>query len=118
MRMLSILAMSTVLALAAPSYAQQPAAPQANTPEAQSQTPVIRALAIVDIQELPPEAQSQVNEIVAQQGDDALQELRGLIDGNAEIKAALEAKGLNSGHVIAANVESDGTLVLVTKKAS
>ena len=123
---ITILAAGAALAFATAASAQQqpPVQPPATTmpapaaPEAPAAAPTIKSVTIVDIEELPEATQTQVNAIVAQTSEAELVTLRNSIDAMPEIKTALEAKGLTSAHVIAANMTQDGTLTLVTKKAS
>ncbi|TGP24208.1 MULTISPECIES: hypothetical protein [unclassified Mesorhizobium] len=94
--------------------APAPAAPQGQTPK----PPTIESVSIVDITELPKDTQTQVNQIVAQRGDAGLQTLRKSIDATPKVKSALEAKGITSAQVIAASLQPNGALTLITKKAS
>ncbi|RCS24937.1 hypothetical protein DUT91_05690 [Phyllobacterium salinisoli] len=100
-----------------PPAAQAPAATPAPS-ETQPASPGIKRVAIVDISELPAPTQEQVNAAVAKTGDEDLKALRSSIDATPQITAALKEKGVTSAQVIAANVDNDGTLTLVTKKAS
>ena len=95
-----------------------PAAPAPATPKAESAAPAIQSVTIVDIKELPEATQTQVNQVVAQRGDAGLQKLRSSIDATPKVKSALEAKGMTSAQVIAASMEPNGSLTLITKKAS
>lgn len=121
-----ILAAGLSLAFAATASAQTapqpPATPPAEqpgaSPEAQPATPGIQSIDVVDVEQLPAETQTQVNEVVAERGEESLQKLRQSIDANPEIKSALEAKGLTSAHVIAASMTPEGALTLITKKTS
>ena len=112
-----ILAAGLSLAFAATAGAQTAEQPGAS-PEAQPATPGIQSIDVVDVEQLPAETQTQVNEVVAERGEDSLQKLRLSIDANPEIKSALEAKGLTSAHVIAASMTPEGALTLITKKTS
>lgn len=98
----------------APQPRPAPAAPAAAAPKA----PTIESVSIVDITELPKDTQTQVNQIVAQRGDAGLQTLRKSIDATPKVKSALEAKGMSSAQVIAASLQPNGALTLITKKAS
>ncbi|OBQ81246.1 MULTISPECIES: hypothetical protein [unclassified Mesorhizobium] len=98
----------------APQPSPGPAAPAAAAPKA----PTIESVSIVDITELPKDTQTQVNQIVAQRGDAGLQTLRKSIDATPKVKSALEAKGMSSAQVIAASLQPNGALTLITKKAS
>lgn len=125
-----ILAAGLTLAFATAGHAQTsapqpPATPPAEQPgaspdgqtQAQPATPGIQSIDVVDMEQLPEATQTQVNEVVAERGEDSLLELRRSIDANPEIKSALEAKGLTSAHVIAASMSPEGALTLITKKA-
>ena len=126
MRKTILIAAAATLALASAASAQQqpaqqqptqpPAAPAA--PGAQPAVPTIQSVNIVDITELPKDTQTQVNQIVAQRGDAGLQTLRKSIDATPKVKSALEAKGVTSAQVIAASMQPNGALTLITKKAS
>ncbi|TPK65658.1 hypothetical protein FKO01_48375 [Mesorhizobium sp. B2-3-3] len=104
--------------------AQQPApatpAPAAKTPApgGQQAAPAIQSVNIVDITELPKDTQTQVNQVIAQRGDAGLQKLRSSIDATPKVKSALQAKGMTSAQVVAASMEPNGALTLITKKAS
>jgi hypothetical protein len=102
----------------APQPSEPPASPAPAAPGAQPQVPAIKTVNIVDIQELPQETQTKVNEVIAKRGEDGLQKLRGSIDATPQVKSALEAKGLTSAQVIAASMDTNGALTLITKKAS
>ncbi|MFC5068604.1 hypothetical protein [Flaviflagellibacter deserti] len=125
MRMIAILAAGAALAFATAANAQAPSAqqPSVQPPTAAptsppAATPTIQSIDIVDMNELPESTQTQVNKVVAQRGDGDLQRLRASIDASPKIKSELEAKGLTSAHVIVASLGPDGTLTLVTRKAS
>ncbi|BAB51483.1 hypothetical protein HKB47_02515 [Mesorhizobium japonicum] len=125
MRKTIILAAAASLMLAgAASAQQQPApatpAPKATTPAAggQQAAPAIQSVNIVDITELPKDTQTQVNQVIAQRGDAGLQKLRSSIDATPKVKSALQAKGMTSAQVVAASMEPNGALTLITKKAS
>ncbi|ARP62409.1 hypothetical protein LB559_23790 [Mesorhizobium sp. BR1-1-3] len=102
----------------APQPAPAPATPAPATPQAQPAVPTIQSVNIVDITELPKDTQTQVNQVIAQRGDDGLKKLRSSIDATPKVKSALEAKGMTSAQVVAASMEPNGALTLITKKAS
>ncbi|AZO26546.1 outer membrane receptor protein involved in Fe transport [Mesorhizobium shonense] len=115
-------AAAALMTVGAASAQQQPApqpspAPAAPAPAA-PKPPTIESVSIVDITELPKDTQTQVNQIVAQRGDAGLQTLRKSIDATPKVKSALEAKGISSAQVIAASLQPNGALTLITKKAS
>ena len=125
MRKTIVLAAAASLMLASAASAQQqptpqpapaPTAPAPTAPKAQA--PAIQSVNIVDIKELPAATQTEVNQIVAQRGDAGLQKLRSSIDATPEVKSAMDAKGVTSAQVIAASMEPNGALTLITKKAS
>ncbi|RUT84280.1 MULTISPECIES: hypothetical protein [unclassified Mesorhizobium] len=127
MRKTIILAAAASLMLAGAASAQQqptpqpapaPATPAPATPQAQPAVPTIQSVNIVDITELPKDTQTQVNQVIAQRGDDGLKKLRSSIDATPKVKSALEAKGMTSAQVVAASMEPNGALTLITKKAS
>lgn len=116
MRKIVMLAAGASLLLASAAGAQQQPQPAAPAPEGQSQAPTISNIAVVDMEQLPKEAQDKVNQAIAGRSDADLAKLRDSIDARPEIKSALEAKGLDSGAVIAASLADNGTLTLITKK--
>ena len=127
MRKTIFLAAAASLLLATAASAQQqpaqqpsepPASPAPAAPGAQPAVPTIQTVNIVDIEELPEETKTKVNEVIAKRGEDGLQKLRGSIDATPQVKSALEAKGLTSAQVIAASMDTNGALTLITKKAS
>lgn len=123
MRVSTILAAGTALAFSlaanaqAPSGQPSPSRPPAAAPQTPATPPAIQSVNVVDISELPEATQTQVNQVVAQRGDGELQKLRTAIDAAPAIKSALEAKGLSSAHVLIAQMDNDGQLTLVTKRA-
>jgi hypothetical protein len=131
MRKMTILAAAAGAMLATAAVAQQqpptptspapavpsPATPPSSaTPDAGAATPAIRAVNIVDIEQLPKETQTKVNDIVAKGGEAGLKELRGSIDATPELASALKQKGLTSQNVIVASLDQSGVLTLVTRK--
>ncbi|RWC26697.1 MAG: hypothetical protein EOS23_04410 [Mesorhizobium sp.] len=102
----------------APQPSEPPASPAPAAPGAQPEAPAIQTVNVVDIEELPKETQTKVNEVIAKRGEDGLQKLRSSIDATPQVKSALEAKGLTSAQVIAASMDTNGALTLITKKAS
>ena len=122
MRRTIFFAAAASLMLAGTASAQQQPTPTPSpapaTPSAQPGVPSIQSVSIVDITELPKDTQTQVNKIVAQRGDAGLQTLRKSIEATPKVKSALEAKGVSSAQVIAASLQPNGALTLITKKAS
>ena len=127
MRKTIVIAAAATLMMAGTASAQQqptprpspaPTAPAQAAPKGQPTAPAIQSVNVVDITELPKDTQTQVNQIVAQRGDAGLQTLRKSIDSTPKVKSALEAKGVTSAQVIAASMQPNGALTLITKKAS
>lgn len=133
MRKMTILAAGFALAIApmaaaqaqstppveTPGQAPAPAQPPSATPEAPAAAaPAITSVTVVDVKELPEATQKQVDEVVAQRGDEDLKQLRSSIESMPELKSALEAKGATTNDVIAASMAEGGALTLITKKAS
>jgi len=125
MRKATLLAATASLMMVGAASAQQQPTPQPSpaptapaAPRGQPAVPAIQSVNVVDITELPKDAQTQVNQIVAQRGDTGLQTLRKSIDATPKVKSALEAKGMSSAQVIAASMQPNGALTLITKKAS
>lgn len=98
--------------------AQPPVATTPATPQAPSTAPSIQSVTVVDVTELPETTQTQIDQVVEQGGEDGLKKLRSSVDTSPEAKAALEAKGLTSAHVVAASMTQEGVLTLITKKPS
>lgn len=122
MSRIATLAFGALIVVTGAAIAQQqaPEAPANSpaTPQAPSTAPNIQTVSVMDIEELPTESQKQVEAIVAKRSDDELQKLRSSIKMFPEARQALEEKGLNENHVIAANVSAGGALTLITQKAS
>ncbi len=113
MRTTIILAAMLIFAPAA--YAQTEAPTQA--PEtSQTQAPTITKVEVVDIAELPAEAQTRITAAAAQSTEAELQSLRTSIDAHEMAAAALQAEGVSSESVIAATISPDGTLTLITRE--
>ncbi|MBZ9710641.1 hypothetical protein FJ970_02145 [Mesorhizobium sp. B2-1-8] len=125
MRKTIVLATAATLMLVGAASAQQqpaqqpaPSAPAPAAPGGQQAAPAIQSVNVIDISELPKDTQTQVNQVIAQRGDAGLQKLRSSIDATPKVKSALQAKGMTSAQVVAASMEPNGALTLITKKAS
>ena len=126
MRNFTASVMIATLSLGMPAFVQAQGAatqPQAqespkesSKQESPAQSPVIRAVQVVDIKQLQPEVRAKVDEIVAQTSEEEMKSLRKSIDEIPETVSALKAKGLNSSHVIAINI-ADGVLTMIAKTA-
>jgi len=78
--------------------------------------PAAPHVAVVDINALPRAIQSQVNAMIAQTKSEDLQVLRNSIDAMPEASAALRTRGLKSEEVVAALVDDEGGLTLITNE--
>jgi hypothetical protein len=116
MRILTITAVITALALGTPALAQSqtPQPPDGDQAPSSQPADAIRSVAVVDIDDLPPPVRSQVDAVVAQMSVEDLQALRASIDETPLTSSALKARGLNSSQVVAANVDAEGKLTLIT----
>jgi hypothetical protein len=111
MRILTTLVICAAVSLAAPVYAQaENEGPPANELQGAPQLNV----AIIAMNALPPDAQMQIEATIAQTSKDDMQALRRSIDATPEASLALRATGLSSAVVIAALVDDEGRLTLVT----
>lgn len=115
-------ALCAMLALApaalTPVSAQtQPGAP-AQGSESPRPSPGVRSVKVVDVEELPANTKAQVTQNAARQKESDLAALRQSIDAAPQITSALQAKGATSAQVIAASLDDEGVLTLVTRKRS
>jgi hypothetical protein len=108
------LASAMALALPVAAGAQQQSAPPAQQAPSTG-APTITVVNVVDVDQLPPETKTQVDQFVAKQGDDGLQRLRQSIDATPEAKSALQQTGMTSRQVVAASLDKEGTLTLITR---
>ncbi len=74
-------------------------------------------MSVVDIDELPAAAQAQVNQALTNRSADEIQKLRAAIENAPELKSALAAKGFTSRDVVVAQLDEDGELTIVAKRA-
>lgn len=118
MRMIMLAAAGAALILAGPVNAQAPApTPPAAAPQAPATAPAIKSVSVVDLDELPEATRDQVNQLLATRTADQLERLRKAIDTAPVAKSALEAKGLTSRDVVVAQIDDQGALTIVTRKA-
>ena len=136
MRILTTIAALSGLALAQPIHAQStdPQLPQIAPPAQEplpdpmppDQTPPDQALpdqgftdqnftgiAIVALEDLPPELKTQAEAVITQTSVEDLLTLQSSIDASPQAASALAASGLDSSQVVAANIDGDGTLTLI-----
>lgn len=70
-------------------------------------------VAIVAIEDLPPDLKTQAEAVITETSAEDLHALQNSIDASPQAKSALAANGLNSSQVVAANIDGDGTLTLI-----
>ena len=114
MRILTTLVICAAASLAAPVCAQteNERPPASELQDAPQLKPT--AVAIIAMNALPVEVQMQLKAKIAQTSKDDMQALRRSIDATPEASSALKAQGLSSAEVIAALVDDEGKLTLVT----
>ncbi|WP_082613683.1 hypothetical protein [Bosea sp. Root483D1] len=123
MRMITIAAVGAAAILAGAANAQAPATerpaakPPASSQEAPASAPTITSVKVVELDELPEATKAQVNQLVATRTADELQKLREAIEAAPAVKSAVEAKGFSSRDVVLAQVNNDGELTIVARKA-
>ncbi|TIL96021.1 MAG: hypothetical protein E5Y73_04305 [Mesorhizobium sp.] len=140
MRILTTIAALSGLALAQPINAQStdpqlpqiaPPAPEAlPDPSLPNQTPDqalpdqalpdqgftdqnFTGIAIVALEDLPPELKTQAEAVITQTSVEDLLTLRSSIDASPQAASVLAANGLDSSQVVAANIDGDGMLTLI-----
>ncbi|RWP42868.1 MAG: hypothetical protein EOR04_09790 [Mesorhizobium sp.] len=135
MRMLTTIAALSGLALAQPIHAQStdpqlpqiaPPAPEAlPDPSLPNQTPDqalpdqgftdqnFTGIAIVALEDLPPELKTQAEAVITQTSVEDLLTLQSSIDASPQAASVLAANGLDSSQVVAANIDGDGMLTLI-----
>jgi uncharacterized membrane protein len=117
MRRLTMVVMCVAVTLVVPAYAQ---VEKGDTPsnELHDSAPQLRRAApnvtIVALETLPLEIQLQISATIAQSNKEEMQVLRRSIDAMPEASAALRARGLDSAQIVAALVDDDGGLTLIT----
>lgn len=122
MRMITIAAAGAALLLAGAANSQtRPADPPASPPPAAapqtpSTAPTIRAITVVEIDELPEATRAQVNQLVATRTANELQQLQKAIESAPAVKSAIEAKGFSTRDVVMAEVNDEGELTVVTRR--
>ena len=116
MRALTASAIVIGLAFGTPAFAQGTSSQP--KPQAQQAAPQIKSVQVVDIQELPQDVRSQVDELASKTSEQDMQSLRKSIDESPGIVSALKSKGLSSAQVVAINVDKNGVLTLFAKKAT
>jgi hypothetical protein len=113
-----IVALTLALILADTAYGASSAAvcrPEPTKIQASEEqaSPQINNVAIVQVDELPPPLQRQVELQFAQTPPDQLQKLRDAIAGMPQLSTALKERGVEPSQIIAVNLDSDGLLTLI-----
>ncbi|WP_342359680.1 hypothetical protein [Terrarubrum flagellatum] len=122
MRRIIISALSAALAVtpAAMGVAFAQTQSQSDSPSeaapAEKPAPGVRTIKVVDVDELPASTKTQVTANAAKQKPDDIVALRRSIDAMPQVSSALQQKGATSEQVIAAALDDEGTLTLITKK--
>ncbi|TIX59074.1 MAG: hypothetical protein E5V28_08245, partial [Mesorhizobium sp.] len=70
-------------------------------------------IAIVALEDLPPELKTQAEAVITQTSVEDLLTLQSSIDASPQAATALAASGLDSSQVVAANIDGNGTLTLI-----
>ncbi|WP_202299575.1 hypothetical protein [Mesorhizobium sp. 131-2-1] len=124
MRMLTMIVTLSALALTLPVSAQI-AGPQQNLPPAQEPLPDQAApdqdlsgqdftnIALVAVEDLPAEIKAQAEAVITETSAEDLLKLQRSVDASPQALSVLQANGLNSSQVVAANIDYDGTLTLI-----
>ena len=124
MRMITIAAMGAAAILTGAANAQAPSPerpatkPPASSQEAPASAPTITSVKVIELDELPEATKAQVNQLVATRTTDELEKLRQAVEKAPAVKSAIEAKGFSPRDVVLAQVNNDGELTIVTRKAS
>jgi hypothetical protein len=123
MRMIAIAAAGATALLAGAANAQTPSTerpktqPPASSQEAPATAPTITSIKVVELDELPEATKAQVNQLVTTRTADELQKLRQAVEAAPAVKSAVEARGFSSRDVLLAQVNNEGELTIVTRKA-
>jgi len=124
MRMLTMIVTLSALAVTLPVSAQI-AGPQQNLPPAQEPLPDQAApdqdlsgqdftnIALVAVEDLPAEIKAQAEAVITETSAEDLLKLQRSVDASPQALSVLQANGLNSSQVVAANIDYDGTLTLI-----
>lgn len=123
MRMMLLAAVGATSLLAGAANAQssspeqKPASPPAAAPQAPKAAPAIKSVNVVELNELPEATKTQVNELVAKRTAEDNQRLQRAIEGAPMVKTAVEAKGFSSRDVLVAQLNDEGELIVITRRA-
>jgi len=100
-----------------PSSEQKPASPPAASPQAPKAAPAIKSVNVVELNELPEATKTQVNELIAKRTAEDNQRLQRAIEGAPMVKTAVEAKGFSTRDVLIAQLNDEGELIVITRRA-
>jgi len=76
--------------------------------------PIVRNVVVLDMERLPASIQSQVYSAVSKVTDEQLQDLRRSLGAIPAASSALKDQGKSANDVIAATIDEDGDLTLIT----
>jgi len=114
MRNLFFLAIWMTICLGAPASARE-LTDSALIPVQHAETaPIVQNVVIVDMERLPASIQSQVYSAVSKVTDEQLQDLRRSLGAIPAASSALKDQGKSANDVIAAAIDEDGDLTLIT----
>jgi len=119
MRFLAILAACAVFALGQPAFVPAQGAVNPSTTEPSGGEPgrVFTTIVVTELDSLPNSVREEVKAAISQRKSEELDGLRRSIDAIPEASAALKAKGKSAAEVIAAAIDKEGTLLLITTTA-
>lgn len=111
----AVLGATFILAGSANAQGPSQSTPPAASPQRDGAT--IKSVSVVDLDALPAAAQVQVNQALTNHSADEIQQMRAAIEKEPELKSALAAKGFTSRDVVVAQLDEDGELTIVAKRA-
>ncbi|RVD68562.1 hypothetical protein EN751_30785, partial [Mesorhizobium sp. M4A.F.Ca.ET.029.04.2.1] len=70
-------------------------------------------IALVAVEDLPAEIKAQAEAVITETSAEDLLKLQRSVDASPQALSVLQANGLSSSQVVAANIDYDGTLTLI-----
>lgn len=121
MRTLMIIGILSALTLVFPGSAQSQ---ETNVPSDASPVPELSprqdisemnftTVAIVAVEDLPPQIRPKVEAVITQTSKQELSTLQGSISASPQVTSLLAANGLDASQVVAANLDDNGILTLI-----
>jgi hypothetical protein len=114
MRNLISIAICMTICSGAPTYAREVTDNALIGVQHAETAPVVQNVTVVDMERLPASIQSQVYSAVANVTEEQLQGLRRYLDTIPAASSALKEQGKSANDVIAAAIDEDGDLTLIT----